>query len=706
MGGLAYVQKYSPHLFQLLHSICYKEWNQDVHCEEKKCTHGDKLSTFVHDILGTDANIHPQESLPLILEHVDYVAVDAMEHLYSMSFLSMENMDRFKSVEKSELLNVFKNWCYKLASLVDKYSISRQRPLLLYNSLCEFDALHTFSRIGENFVDYCKKKPHYKEYIEDARYVGSKKDELRYQCNVIFSIREEKYATLKSVTILETKKSITGEFKYGGIRVEGKDQVGLFYDATAVESQRLGTDEYVVSWVSDRKVPEFFGAPCDDKELLELVQIIRLGKKDPPDTTYGLLKLYVENLEAVLKSINEPYGPMLTQTLDAYVLQKLAELHDYEDEEDEEDEEDGAECRWLYKLASVMSMLELLVEYSDSISKSPNSDFCLGGKESLLSQRDRTIGRVTLIMGQEEEADEEYEADIQTVKFLYLRDFILHTRLISMMLGRYLEDSDPSWGPSPVWKAFRSIVKQIPCLRGVVEFPSKGSDPAFVHAVETYTNKGKVLLCVSSIAPRVLYAHASTEPTSEAAPMFLETSHHILDFHGMRSRDEDIQVNYSMVLESTLWPRGGRELFGQFATPNDDNKEALGLKEDEMADADQSFSLRLKEAYDGPLYSNAFKKSKQNAASNFVYLRMCAPEKTVLSNYEQAKQHLLNEKGWNKGKQAKGHFENAMKLLGMFEWHRTQLGEERRNMVLLYGIVLLEWNVLEYLNVYPWETKM
>jgi hypothetical protein len=47
-----------------------------------------------------------------------------------------------------------------------------------------------------------------------------------------------------------------------------------------------------------------------------------------------------------------------------------------------------------------------------------------------------------------------------------------------------------------------------------------------------------------------------------------------------------------------------------------------------------------------------------------------------------------------------------MKLLGMFEWRRTQLGEERRNMVLLYGIVLLEWNVLEYLNVYPWETKM
>jgi len=184
--------------------------------------------------------------------------------------------------------------------------------------------------------------------------------------------------------------------------------------------------------------------------------------------------------------------------------------------------------------------------------------------------------------------------------------------------------------------------------------------------------------------------------------MFLETEHHILDFHGMRSPSSETNTLYAAVLESTLRPRGGRELFGQFATPNESSSEEIqkATGSTGLLTVRESFLFRLKEAYDGPFFERALQKRKGGKhISEFIYLRLCAPEKNIFSNYDEARQHL--QKLWRTGNKAKDHFSNAMQLLSIFRWYMQKL-ELQSNMELLYGILVLESNVLAYLKLYPW----
>ena len=116
LSGLEYLQIYSHRLFYVLHNICYKEWNQDEN--------GEKVKAFLQNILGSSVDVHHKKALSLLLPHVDRVAVDAAEVLYDMAFL--EN--------KTELWPVFETWCGRLLDITERYNISEERPLYLYDS--------------------------------------------------------------------------------------------------------------------------------------------------------------------------------------------------------------------------------------------------------------------------------------------------------------------------------------------------------------------------------------------------------------------------------------------------------------------------------------------------------------------------------------------------------------------------------------------
>ena len=151
INGLQYLQMYSPRLFQLLHNVCYKDWrnSKEVLCRD-----------FLDRVLGSSTDLFPTQHIACLLPHIDCVAIDAKDHLFTVTFLHTD-------ISTPNLWGILESWCEKLLELMEKYEISSKRPLYLYDSLCDFNAVVTHQENARVFLNYLLTLPHFKRYIED-----------------------------------------------------------------------------------------------------------------------------------------------------------------------------------------------------------------------------------------------------------------------------------------------------------------------------------------------------------------------------------------------------------------------------------------------------------------------------------------------------------------------------------------------------------
>jgi len=675
LSGLEYLQIYSPRLFHVLHNICYKEWNQDEN--------GEKVKAFLQNILGSSVDVHHKKALSLLLPHVDRVAVDAAEVLYDMAFL--EN--------KTELWPVFETWCGRLLDITELYNISEERPLYLYDSTCDNEALQVHKERADVFRNYVATLSGFAAYMKDERYVAG----VRHKITAHFCRKTE---ASKRVRLEQVEKECTADFTY-----------------RTVSSNKRSLDTFV--WVSERKVPEFFGAPRNKPDLWTLAYSLTRHLKDRGP--HNLLLHYAEHLtdlfdpetQRKLALVSESSAfdrAIVSEMLDRRSIAQLQQLKQLK----------GNSYLWKHKLVRVLSSFYL----NEQFKRQDDDGFVVGEHFVETKEREKSFhSRVKFIVQKLPACKLPLEKNRLLAAFDALRRRRLRNlvRLMSLVLSRLLKKKDKCTDSlSPVWWHFSCIVKRMDCFKTRVHFVSSPNNEAvFAHAIKAAQRVSSVLLCATSFVPRVLAAYS--ENAKKKIPMFVHATHYILNFNRLELTAADCSKPtsdkiciYNNTLRYALRPIAGRELFGQYLVPQCCSARANEIKnitDDEygkkdILDARHSFIAQLCDTYDDTaMLEKANVTVKRDVKmlslfkkklSLFACLRLCAVERSVFSNYEKALCFLQRKGSWSKGNDLSDLINNTMQMLCLFEWYKNE--HSATDVELLYGILLLEHVASVYLE--------
>ena len=684
LSGLEYLQIYSPRLFHVLHNICYKEWNQDEN--------GEKVKAFLQNILGSSVDVHHKKALSLLLPHVDRVAIDAAEVLYDMAFLDISSVEN-----KTDLLAVFETWCGRLLDITELYNISEERPLYLYDSTCNNEALQVHKERADVFRNYVATLSGFAAYTKDERYVAG----VRHQITAHFCKKTE---ASKRVRLQQVDKECTADFKY-----------------RTVSSNASSLDTFV--WVSERKVPEFFGAPRNKPDLWTLAY--SLTRRLKPSGPHDLLLHYAEHLadlfnpekqhELALGSESSERPALFDRAIVSEMLDRRssAQLQQLKQLKDNS-------YLWKHKLVRVLSSFYL----NEQFKRQDDNVFVVGEHFVETKEREKSFhSRVKYIVKLLPACTLPFEkkrllAEFDALRRRRLRNLV---RLMSLVLSRLLKKKDEyTYILSPVWSSFSRIVNRMDCFKTRVHFEaSPDNEAVFAHAIKAAQSASSVLLCATSFVPRVLAAYS--ENAKKKIPMFVHTTHYILNFNRLELTAADCSKPtsdkiciYNNTLRYALRPIAGRELFGQYLVPQCCSARANEIKnitDDEYGKKDilnarHSFIAQLCDSYDDTAMLEktnvAVKRDVKMLSlfkkklSLFACLRLCAVERSVFSNYEKALCFLQRKGSWSKGNDLSDLINNTMQMLCLFEWYKNE--HSATDVELLYGILLLEHVAYVYLE--------
>jgi len=718
MSGLEYLETYSPRLFHVLHNICYKNSNED---EDAR-----KVRKFLKKTIGSDIDVHHRKMLPLLVTHLDRVVMDAAEFLYDMKFLEMRSIG-----DKDVLLTVFKTWCLQILDIMERYKISVERPLHIYDSTCENEALIVNTRSARVFVNYVRTLPDFKKYMDDDRYPKG----VSKRCTAEFFTDTEND---KQVSLRRVKDENSEEFLY--------------------ERDRSARTETFV-WVTDRVVPEFFGAPQNNAELWNLAYSLTRNLEEEINTN-SLLVCYVDHLIDMFNpkkqmelasragDKNSTYDPndatvvkveplvvaaapldlgmfytrhLVSECIDSRSRSQLHQLKHLK----------GKDYAWMQKLVSVLSSFFLNEKF-----KHPEGIAVFAG-EFFVSETPRSFhSQIQLIVANARTLVEKDKA-AWAAKFDSLRRRRLHNllRLISLILARHLQGEDHVLEQqnrsdySPLWCAFENVANSMLCFKERLVFPENRSDGVFANAIVDAQDEEHcpVMLFATSFVPRALVAYSEFATTK--LPLFVDARQYILNFNRLKltagdclttsdsdsesDSDSDSQSKkrdkicvYKNTLQYAMRPIAGRDLFGQLLLPQRSSKRAKEVKKlvgdgNDLLDAKHSFMVALCDTYDDTvMLSKALVQIKRHGAktlSLFACLRLCAVERSVFSHYNEAIALFTQRGSWSKGNELSDHINNTMQMLSLFEWYKK--GQRWTTGVeLLYGILLLEHVTHVYLD--------